>query len=244
MIILLGLMGIIAGAVSGVIGAGSSMILLPVIATMYSPQTAISIMAIAAIMGNVSRLVVWYKEIQLKPFLLYTIPAIPAAIIGTNTLLSISVLTAEVGMGIFFLIMIPIRRKIKSLPKTVNHLYLVLSGVVVGYLTGLMFSTGPLSIAMFSSYGLSKGMLLSTESAASFLIYLTKATTFSMLDALPVTVLLSGFMVGCTVVIGTYLSKHLVLRMPDAIHSMLMDGVSLAAGSMMLIHAALLYFNA
>jgi uncharacterized membrane protein YfcA len=47
--------GLLAGMLSGVIGTGSSMMLMPVLVMLFGPQQAVPIMAIAAIMGNLGK---------------------------------------------------------------------------------------------------------------------------------------------------------------------------------------------
>ena len=49
------LAGFAAGAVSGVIGTGSSILLLPVLVHVFGPKQAVPIMAVAALMANLSR---------------------------------------------------------------------------------------------------------------------------------------------------------------------------------------------
>jgi uncharacterized membrane protein YfcA len=56
--------GLLAGTLSGVIGTGSSMMLMPVLVTLFGPQQAVPIMAIAAIMGNFGKIIAWWREID------------------------------------------------------------------------------------------------------------------------------------------------------------------------------------
>jgi uncharacterized protein len=49
-----------AGIVSGVIGTGSSIMLLPVLVFTFGPKEAVPIMAIAAVIGNITRVLVWW----------------------------------------------------------------------------------------------------------------------------------------------------------------------------------------
>jgi hypothetical protein len=48
------IIGLLAGALSGIIGTGSSIVLLPILAFQFGPQQAVPIMAIAALMSNVA----------------------------------------------------------------------------------------------------------------------------------------------------------------------------------------------
>jgi uncharacterized protein len=56
--------GLIAGTVSGIVGTGSSIMLVPVLAYAFGPKEAVPIMAVAAIMANVSRIMAWWREVD------------------------------------------------------------------------------------------------------------------------------------------------------------------------------------
>jgi hypothetical protein len=47
-----------------------------------------------------------------------------------------------------------------------------------GYLTGIVLSTGPLSVPLLLFYGLTKGAFLATEAASSLGVFLSKSATF------------------------------------------------------------------
>ncbi|WP_446323606.1 TSUP family transporter [Acinetobacter sp. 1207_04] len=84
--VVLALIGVLSGMISGIVGTGSSIILLPILAYIFGAKLAVPIMAIAAIMGNISRVMLWRHELNIKAFLLFTSVGIPAAVLGANTL--------------------------------------------------------------------------------------------------------------------------------------------------------------
>ena len=102
-----------------------------------------------------------------------------------------------------------------------------------------MFSTGPLTIPIFSAYGLTLGPLLATEAAASFVIYLTKAMTFSQLGAVNSFILISGGLVGCGLTVGNYLGKKLVLKLTPTLFQWLLDAMLIFAGSSLFINGVI-----
>jgi len=53
------IVGLVAGIVSGIIGTGSSLMLVPVLVYEFGPQQAVTIMAVAAVMANLSRILAW-----------------------------------------------------------------------------------------------------------------------------------------------------------------------------------------
>ena len=48
------IVGLIAGTVSGIVGTGSSIMLMPVLVYAYGPKEAVPIMAVASVMANFS----------------------------------------------------------------------------------------------------------------------------------------------------------------------------------------------
>ena len=106
------LVGLLAGCVGGVIGTGSSIILLPVLVLTFGPKQAVPIMAVAAVMANAGRVMAWWREVDWRAFAAYSIGGIPAAALGARTLLALPPQVIEITLGLFFIAMIPGRRRL------------------------------------------------------------------------------------------------------------------------------------
>lgn len=154
-------LGLAAGTISGIVGFGSSIMLMPVLVIAFGPLQAVPIMAIAAI------------------------------------------------------------------------------GVPVGYLTGIVVSTGPITAPVFLATGLVKGAFLSSEAAASLAVYLAKAAVFRTFGALPLEIVAKGLIIGSTLMAGAFIAKRFVLKMDAARFRLLMDGLLLLSG-LTLLSAALI----
>lgn len=222
--------GVISGVVSGVIGTGASIMLLPALALCFGPKQAVPIMAVAAIVGNISRVILWRKDIHWKAFLAYSVTGVPAAALGAHTLWSLKATWIDIALGTFFLLMIPYRHWAKSRNFTLSLWQLLITGAFVGYLTGIVLSTGPLTIPIFSAYGLLKGPLLSTEAAASFVIYLSKTITFKAIGGLPLTVVLKGLLIGLSLAAGMSIGKFITLKISMTTFQRLLDVLMLLSG--------------
>ena len=72
------LVGLAAGALSGIIGTGSSIMLLPILVYQFGPKQAVPIMAVAAVMSNIAKVMAWWREVDWRAFAAYTIPGVPA----------------------------------------------------------------------------------------------------------------------------------------------------------------------
>lgn len=229
--------GFAAGCLSGVIGTGSSIMLLPVLVHAFGPKQAVPIMAIAAVLANLSRVLAWWREVDWKAVAAYALTGVPAATLGARTLLALPASIVELSLGIFFLSMIPVRHLLMRLRWKASLWHLAVAGAVIGFLTGIVLSTGPLSVPVFLAYGLLKGAFLATEAASSLFIYLGKVVTFREFGALPVEVILQGLIVGLSLMAGTFAGKALVLRMSAAAHGRVLDGLLLVAGLALLAAA-------
>ncbi len=231
------LAGLAAGCLSGVIGTGSSILLLPVLVHAFGPQQAVPIMAIAALMANVSRVLAWWREVDWKAVAAYALTGVPAAALGARTLLALPANIVEMALGIFFLAMVPVRHLLMRLQWKASLWHLAIAGAVIGFLTGIVLSTGPLSVPVFLAYGLVKGAFLATEAASSLFIYLAKVVTFREFGALPAEVILQGLVVGLSLMAGTFAGKVLVLRMSAAAHGHVLDGLLMISGLALLAAA-------
>lgn len=231
------LTGFAAGCISGVIGTGSSLMLLPVLVHSFGPKQAVPIMAIAALMANLSRVLAWWREVDRRAVAAYAITGVPAAALGARTLLALPPRIIEVSLGLFFLAMIPLRHLLVRWQWKARLWHLALAGTVIGFLTGIVLSTGPLSVPVFLAYGLAKGAFLATEAASSLFIYIAKVLTFREFGALPVEVILQGLVVGLSLMAGTFAGKALVLRMSVAAHGHVLDGLLLMSGLALLATA-------
>ncbi|OXS29857.1 MAG: hypothetical protein BCS36_08715 [Desulfovibrio sp. MES5] len=230
---LIALCGVVAGTVSGVVGTGSSIILLPVLSLAFGPKAAIPIMAVASIAGNASRVAAWRRQINLKAFVCYSLTAVPAAVLGVRTLWIMPADISNLCIGLFFFVLIGLRRVSRTRGMRLGPGQMAVAGGFVGYLTGVVYSTGPLTIPIFAGFGLAKGALLATEAAASIAVYLAKALAFGAVGGLPLPILCQGLAVGAALAVGTFLGKRFVLGLSEATFRLLIDIMLACAGLVM-----------
>ena len=230
--------GLLAGTVSGIVGTGSSIILVPILVIAFGPKQAVPIMAIAALMANLARILAWPREVDWRAAGVYAATAAPAAALGAGTLVVLPARLIDGVLGAFFIAMIGIRRWLAAHALTAKLHHLALFGAPIGYLTGIVASTGPLSVPLFLAYGLVKGSFLSTEAAGSLAVYVGKTVTFRELGALPSIVILEGLIVGASLMAGAFVAKPFVLRLDAERFRWMMDAIMLASGVTLLWAAA------
>ena len=210
--ILVLVVGLAAGAVSAIIGTGSSIMLLPLLVYQFGPKQAVPIMAIAGLMANVGKVVSWWREIDWRAFAAYAIPGIPAAALGARTLL---VLPSAWSM----------RRSARLLPaddpdaagspraSSSSSLWQLAAR---GRGDRLPHRHRHLDRAAERPglHGLRphQGAFLSTEAATSLALFVTKVATFREFGALPLASIIAGLLIGASVILGSFIGKAVVQR--------------------------------
>lgn len=233
-------LGLVAGTLSGIVGFGASIMLMPALMLAFGPQEAVPIMAIAALLANFSRVVVWWREVDWRANAYYCVTAIPAAALGARTLLILDPRVVEGTLGVLFLLMIPARRWLLAQGLRIKVWHLLLVGAGIGFLSGMVASTGPINTPFFLAYGLIKGAYLATEAMGSMAIGITKALVFRRFDALPFETVLHGLIVGASLMVGSRLAKGFVLRLDAHQFRVLMDCLLAGAGIVLLAGAFVL----
>jgi uncharacterized protein len=227
-------LGLGAGTLSGIVGFGASIMLMPALMLAFGPQEAVPIMAIAALLANLSRVLVWWREVDWRVNAYYCVTAVPFAALGARTLLILDPRLVEGILGGLFLLMIPARRWLSARGLRVKAWHLTLVGAAIGFLSGLVASTGPINTPFFLAYGLVKGAYLATEALGSMAIGITKAVVFRRFDALPLETVGRGLLVGASLMVGSRLAKGFVLRLDANQFRLLMDLLLAGAGLVLL----------
>src|SRR5467141_2533218 len=124
------IVGLVAGAVSGIIGTGATIMLLAVLVFQFGPKQAVPIMAIAGLMSNVAKILAWWRQVDWRAFVAYSIPGVPAAALGARTLLVLPSRLVDVALGTFFLLMIPTRHWLRTHSVQIGLWQLALAGAV------------------------------------------------------------------------------------------------------------------
>jgi uncharacterized protein len=231
---LIAVMAVLAGTIGGVIGFGSSIILMPILVWVFGPKQAVPIMAVSALFANGSRVWIWWRQISWPAAFYYCLAGIPAAALGARTFVALSPRLIEAVLGVVLILMIPARRYLASRSWQLEAWHMIFPGLLIGYLSGLMVSTGPVNTPFFLAHGLVKGAFIGTEALASLLVFASKAWVLRSFSLLPMEAIIKGVLVGIALTLGAFISKRIVENIKVEQFKLLMDGVLLLAGLSML----------
>ena len=222
--------GLLAGVLGGVIGFGTTILLMPPLVHFYGPLQTVPIIALVAIVANLSRVALWLREIDWRVCGAYSATAVPAVVLGANTLVQFDARLIELMLGSFLLLMIPARRWLRRQAFELRLRHMALVGAGIGYLTGLVASTGAINTPFFLAFGLVKGAYIGTEAASSLSLFLAKGVSFHQLGVIDNRAIAQGLLIGAFVLTGSTLSKRLLLQMPEHRFLQMMEGVMLVSG--------------
>lgn len=228
--LVLGSLGLGAGVLGGVIGFGTTIILMPALVYFYGPIQAIPVIALVATVANLSRIFLWWNVIQWRVCIAYSFTAIPFTVLGVNTLVRLDERLVEMTLGGFLILLVPIRRWMRKKNFYLKLWQMGLVGAIIGYLTGIVATTGAINTPFFLAYGLSKGAFLGTEAASTLSILFTKGIAFHQLGFLNMVAIMQGLLIGVCVLAGSIFSKKIVLALPEDKFLLLMELVMLISG--------------
>ena len=228
--LVLGSLGLGAGVLGGVIGFGTTIILMPALVYFYGPIQAIPVIALVATAANLSRIFLWWNVIRWRVCIVYSFAAIPFTVLGVNTLVRLDERLVEMTLGGFLILLVPIRRWMRKKNFYLKLWQMGLVGATIGYLTGIVATTGAINTPFFLAYGLSKGAFLGTEAASTLSILFTKGIAFHQLGFLNMMAIMQGLLIGVCVLAGSIFSKKIVLALPEDKFLLLMELVMLISG--------------
>ena len=144
----------------------------------FGPREAVPIMAVVALMSNFAKITSWWKRDRLARLRCLCAGRYSGRGAGRANPSDPAVRRPSTSvLGVFSGANDP-----RSALAGRAELQVSASGILptspapsIGFLTGVVVSTGPLSVPAFAAYGLVKGAFIATEAAGSLALYISKA---------------------------------------------------------------------
>lgn len=189
------------------------MLLLPPLTHVVGVTNAVPMLTMAQLVGNFSRAGFGWREIRWRPVALFLVTAIPFALIGALSFVSLpkGLVVRLVGLAILAFVVLRLAGIMKMEP---NRTMLLIGGAIVGALSGLVGSAGPLGAAIFLSLNLPAVAYVSSEAVTAIGMHAVKMVVYGVgLKLVPLFWLLAAGL-GAAMVAGTWVSRKLVQRIP------------------------------
>ena len=205
--------GWLAGTVSGVAGFGGALLLLPVLAFAVGGK-AVPILTVAQLLGNLSRAAFGRRDIRWRPALVFSAGAVPASLVGARLFVELPAALILRLIGVVLLLMVVLRHTAPG-RRTMPESLLAPAGAVVGFLSGVAGSAGPLGAAVFLGLHLPAQAYVASEAVTAVLMHLTKGLTYSRYAAMTLDDLVSGVALGASLALGSWTGRKLIERLPE-----------------------------
>ncbi|NCN84043.1 MAG: sulfite exporter TauE/SafE family protein [Sphingomonadales bacterium] len=204
---------LVAGTIGGVVGFGSAVILLPVFVYVFGAGQAVPILTVAALLGNLSRATFSWRETDWAAVRMYVAGAVPFAAIGAFIFVELDVQSIHRLLGAFILLMIPARRWAARRNMAIKRWQLLPLGAIMGLLSGIVGTVGPINAPFFLAYGLVKGAYLATEALGAAAVHLTKSAVYGRFSVLDFETIIYGITIGIALIAGSWAGKRIVMRL-------------------------------
>ena len=193
-------------------------------------RDAIPILTVAQLIGNGSR--VWFNrsELVLPVVGWFALGGVPAALVGGVLFASAPLSFLKRLLGIFLLGTVAYRHlgKQRSLRLPLRGFAVI--GAVFSFLSALLGSVGPIMAPFFLVYGLVKGAYIGTEAFATVVMHVTKLVAYGGTAILTIQSVAAGLALGPIMVLGSFIGKKILDRVPERLFVLLIEGTLLVAG--------------
>jgi uncharacterized membrane protein YfcA len=138
-------------------------------------------------------------------------------------------------LGVFLLLIVVWRHVRPKQPKPFPVPVFAGIGAGASFLSALLGSVGPIMAPFFLAFGLLKGAYIGTEALSTVVMHATKLVAYRQTAVLTRSGLLIGLALGPIMVLGSFLGKKIVDRLPEKVFVAIIELVLIVAGAMFLI---------
>lgn len=223
-----------AATISGTVGFGGALLLLPIMTRSVGTEVAVPLLTIAQLVGNLARALFGLRSIAWKPAVVFLAPAIPAAIAGSYCFVATpkALVTRAMGVALLFFVGLKASGALKfsmTLPRLAG------AGAVVGFLSGLVGTAGPLGAAAFLALDLPPVAYVATEATTAVVMHATKMTVYTHFLSFDAKARWLALLLSLGMVLGTKVGKLTVERISVEKFRLLVAGLLVVLAVQMII---------
>ena len=234
MYLILILVGFVVGLLSGSVGFGGGMILLPTITYFYGIEVAVPVSTIAQMLSNLSKVGMGWGEINWKAVGRFLILAVPFTALGAFGFAKVPKGPMTIVLS-SFLIVFAVMKIMGKMQLPHKPMTMIAGGGVTGFINGLLGISGPLSSAVFLTLELAPVSYIASEATAAAVMHIVKAIVYGKLNLMSGNIFLSGLMIGCAMMLGNFIAMRCIRNVNKKLYQKIVAGVMIAASLWLII---------
>ncbi len=203
--------GLIAGLLSGAVGFGGGMVLLPVAISLFGIEVAVPVCAIAQLGSNLSKVIFGWKDIVWKQVGFFLLTAAPLTALGAYGF-SVANKVWMTRILCVFLIAFAVMKLLGKMRLPHRPATMLIGGGVTGLINGLLSLSGPLSSAVFLSLDLAPVAYIASEATAASAMHLIKILVYGKLNLMNWSIFWNGVGASVFMIVGNFVAMHFIRR--------------------------------
>ena len=201
--------GLEAGLLSGTVGFGGSMILLPAITSFYGIEVAVPMATVAQLLSNIFRMGAGFRSIRWRKVGFFLILAAPLTVVGAYGFVVVpkEMMTRILCILLTIFAILDLSERFR-LPR--SRWTMLAGGGVSGIINGLLCLSGPISSAVFLTLGLSPVAYIASEAASAVVMHIIQMIMYGEFGLIGKMVILDGLYLGVAMVIGNFIAMKFI----------------------------------
>ena len=237
-LVLVGGVALFASIVGGLAGYGTGALMPLVLVPLIGAEPVVPIIAISAIITNISRFVAYFRYADRRRALIVIAAAALTTALGAYGYTRLTGAGAALVIGSMLILSVPLRRLAKKRDVRIGDTGLGVSAVGYGVVVGGTSGSGVILLSLLMASGLEGAAVIATDAVISVVTGLIKISVFGLAGVVTAQVLAFALLIGAIAIPGAFLAKAFVERMPVHIHTAILDA-AVMVGGMVMITAAL-----
>ncbi|WP_158639068.1 sulfite exporter TauE/SafE family protein [Elioraea rosea] len=223
-------LSLVAGTLSGISGFGAGLMMSAYLLPVLGARVAVPVLAVAMVPTNFGRIWAFRHGLSLRRAVPVLLGVLPGSLLGASAFAALSGPMADLLVGSFLVISVPLRRALSGRAVMGHPVVLVLGGAATGLLSGMTTGVGVLLVPLLLGAGLTGPALLATDAFVSGSMHLARCAGYAATGLLPADLVVLGLALGAATVPGSRLAAAIVARLPPWRHVQILEGLVIAVG--------------
>ena len=231
---LVALVAFLAAIIGGVAGYGTGLLLPPVLVPIIGAEAIVPVIAVSALMTNLSRLIAFRASFDAPRALLIAFSALPFCLIGAYLYTRLSGGHVAILIGTVLIVLVPARRILTRLHGHLPNNAVAAAGAAYGLLVGGTTGSGVVLLSILLAAGLQGPAVIATDAGISLVLGIAKTTIFQTAGALPLSSWIMAMVIGLAALPGAFIAKRLAHRRTLKAHTAILDAVVILGGALLI----------